>query len=99
MLFALICTDAPNTAETRTTTRPPHVTWLEGLGKTLKFAGPFMTPDGSTPIGSLIVIEAADMAAARALAAQDPYAKAGLFATVDIRAWNWTRNNPDLAKA
>ena len=34
------------------------------------------------------------MDAARAIAAADPYAKAGLFATVDIQPWNWVFNNP-----
>ena len=27
----------------------------------------------------------------------DPYAKAGLFANVEIRPWNWVINNPDAA--
>jgi uncharacterized protein YciI len=26
--------------------------------------------------------------------AADPYAKAGLFANVEIRAWNWVFNKP-----
>jgi uncharacterized protein YciI len=34
------------------------------------------------------------MEAARALAAADPYATAGLFANVEIRQWNWGINNP-----
>ncbi len=34
------------------------------------------------------------MAAARALSAADPYAKAGLFESVEIRPWNWTFNKP-----
>ena len=32
---------------------------------------------------------------AEALAAGDPYAKAGLFASVEIRAFNWTFKNPE----
>ena len=45
--------------------------------------------------GSLLVIEADDIAAARAFAAADPYAKAGLFASVDIRPWKWIFGNPE----
>ena len=45
--------------------------------------------------GSLVVIEAASLEAARAIAAGDPFAKAGLFASVEIRPWRWTMNNPD----
>ena len=48
----------------------------------------------SKPNGTLAVIEAEDRKAAEAIAASDPYAKAGLFANVEIRAWNWVVNNP-----
>jgi uncharacterized protein YciI len=34
-------------------------------------------------------------AEAEALAAGDPYAQAGLFASVDIHGWNWTFNAPE----
>jgi uncharacterized protein len=44
--------------------------------------------------GSLIVIEAVSLDAAREIAAGDPYAKAGLFASVEIRPWVWTLNRP-----
>ncbi len=39
-------------------------------------------------------VEAADRAAAEALAAADPYARAGLFERVEIRPWNWVFNKP-----
>jgi uncharacterized protein YciI len=45
--------------------------------------------------GSLIVVEAASLDAARSIGAGDPFAKAGVFASVDIRPWLWTINNPD----
>jgi uncharacterized protein YciI len=44
--------------------------------------------------GSLIVIEAASLQAAEKIAAGDPFAKAGLFASVEIRPWRWTFNSP-----
>jgi hypothetical protein len=42
--------------------------------------------DGN-PNGSLLVVDVADRAAAEALAAGDPYAEAGLFDSVTIRAF------------
>ncbi len=45
--------------------------------------------------GSLIVIEATSLEASRTVAAGDPFAKAGLFAKVEIRPWLWTMNNPE----
>ncbi|TGV73338.1 hypothetical protein EN788_72185, partial [Mesorhizobium sp. M2D.F.Ca.ET.145.01.1.1] len=59
----------------------------------LAFAGPFLDADGK-PDGSLVMIEAVDMTAAQVLAASDPYAKAGLFESVEIRPWNWVFNKP-----
>jgi uncharacterized protein YciI len=95
MLFAFICTDKLDHLSVRTETRPDHLAYLQGLNSkgALKFAGPFVGDDGK-PIGTLAVIEAEDRKAAEAIAASDPYAKAGLFARVEIRAWNWVVNNP-----
>ena len=95
MLFALICKDKPNHLQVRLDNRPDHVAFLTKLNEvgTLKFAGPFLGDDGK-PVGSLVVIEAEDKNAAASIGADDPYAKAGLFESVKIRAWNWTFNNP-----
>ncbi|RWP40851.1 YciI-like protein [Mesorhizobium sp.] len=95
MLFALICKDKPGSLQVRLDTRPEHVAFLEGLnGETkLAFAGPFLDADGK-PNGSLVVVEAPDLEAAEALSAADPFARAGLFESVEIRQWNWTFNKP-----
>lgn len=94
MLFALLCTDKPGSLDLRMRVRPDHLKYLESLGTSLKTAGPFTTDEGS-PNGSLVIIEAADRAAAKVIAENDPYAKAGLFASVDIRAWKWALKNPE----
>lgn len=95
MLFALICNDKPGHLQVRLDTRPDHVAFLNDLNAkgTLKFAGPFLDGDGK-PNGSLVVIEAADANAAKAIGDADPYAKAGLFISVEVRPWNWVFNNP-----
>ncbi|RUV33508.1 YciI-like protein [Mesorhizobium sp. M7A.F.Ca.MR.148.00.0.0] len=95
MLFAVICKDKPGSLQVRLDTRPEHVAFLEGLNgdKKLAFAGPFLDAEGK-PNGSLVVVEASDLAGAQALSAADPYAKAGLFESVEIRPWNWTFNKP-----
>ena len=48
-------------------------------------SGPFL--DAGAMVGSLVVLNVDDLDAAQAWAAADPYAKAGLFASVDIREW------------
>lgn len=94
MLFALICTDKPGGVELRMKVRPDHLTFLESLGSAVKGAGP-LTDDAGRPTGSLILVEAENRSAIEALAASDPYAKAGLFSSVDIRPWKWVIKNPE----
>ena len=94
MLFTVICKDKADHLNVRMENRPAHLEFLAGLGDKLKAGGPF-TDDDDTPIGSMLVIEAADRAEIEALAAQDPYAKAGLFQSVDITVWKWLLKNPE----
>jgi uncharacterized protein YciI len=96
MLFAVICNDKPGHLDLRMETRPEHLVYLEGLNASgaLALAGPFLDVEGK-PNGSLLVIEAADQEAAQELAGGDPYAKAGLFASVEVRPWNWVFNRPE----
>jgi uncharacterized protein len=96
MLFALICTDKPDSLELRMTVRPDHLAFLESLGEGLKAAGPFVDDDGK-PTGSLVIINADDKASAQEIAAQDPYAIAGLFSSVEIKPWKWLIKNPETA--
>jgi uncharacterized protein YciI len=95
MLYAFICTDKPNSVDLRMKERPGHIAYLNGLGDRLKAAGPF-TDEAGSPIGMLAIIEAKDRAAAEDIAKNDPYAKAGLFASVEIRAWKWGLKNPEV---
>lgn len=85
-LFALLCADKPNSVDLRAVTRPTHLDYLNGLGGAVKVAGPLLGADGQ-PVGSLLIVEADDAAGAKALADADPYAKAGLFASVEVKPW------------
>lgn len=84
MLFAIQCEDHPGALEKRLATRPDHLAWLDGQVGSIVLGGPVLDAEGK-PCGSLLVIEAADQAAAEAFAAADPYALAGLFARTVIR--------------
>jgi len=87
MLLVAVCMDKPGMLDTRLSTRPVHLAWMEGTNGAVKLAGPLLDPAGETPIGSMLIVEAADVSAAKALLANDPYAKAGLFATTDVKPW------------
>ena len=96
MHFAFLCQDKPGALQVRLDTRPDHLAYLTGLnadGK-LAIAGPFLGDDGK-PTGSLVVVKAETIEEARQIAENDPYAKAGLFASVEVKAWNWVFNNPE----
>jgi uncharacterized protein YciI len=84
-MFVLICRDKPGHLEVRKANRDAHLAYLAETG-IVRLAGPLLDDAGGM-IGSMLAIEAADRAAAEAFAAADPYAKAGLFASVEIMAW------------
>ena len=94
MLYAVICTDKPDSVAIRKANRPEHLKSLQSLESKLVFAGPFTEADGETMNGSLIVIEAESLDGAKEIAAGDPFAKIGLFASVEIRPWIWSLNRP-----
>ena len=84
-LFALIGYDGPDRAERRKQVRPAHLASLEDLdaARGIVHGGPLLD-DAGNPIGSLILFEAADLAAAQARAASDPYVTEGVFATYRV---------------
>jgi hypothetical protein len=88
-LFVLVCTDKPNARELRAANRQAHLDYADASGVVF-LGGPFLDAEGNMT-GSLIVLDVPDMAAAESWAAADPYAKAGLFETVTIRAWKKVR--------
>jgi uncharacterized protein YciI len=84
MPFVLLCHDKPGALQTRLDNRAAHLAYLDASGVVM-FAGPFI--EGGNPVGSMVVVDLPDMAAARAFAEADPYARAGLFERVSIREW------------
>lgn len=86
MLYVIEAEDKPGMLEARLANRPEHLAHLEGLGDTLKAAGALLGADGN-PQGSLVVIEAADQAAAEAIAKADPFVRHGVFGTITVRPW------------
>ena len=84
--FAIHCIDKPDSAELRAATRAEHLAYIGKIVDSVLVAGPLLGLDGA-PIGSLLIIDFADRKAAIQFAADDPYALAGLFASVAVTAW------------
>lgn len=86
MLFMIQCFDNEDSLEVRKATRNAHLAYASSAGVRLKFAGPMMaSEEDMTPIGSLIILDAASETAAYLYAENDPYNKAGLFEKVTIK--------------
>ena len=88
-LFVLTCIDKPDSLDLRLATREAHFAYAGSRPGVIKLGGPFLDENGQMA-GSLIIIEAADMAEALDFNAQDPYTLAGLFQSVDVRPWRAT---------
>ncbi len=85
MRVALVCIDKPDHLHIRTANRAAHLDHIASSG-VVEMAGPFLSPEGAMT-GSLVILSVDTLAAAKAWAAADPYARAGLFAQVSIREW------------
>lgn len=90
MLFVLTAIDKDNSLDLRMSVREQHMAFVKETG-VVRLGGPFLDAKGGMA-GSLIIFEAADMEAAKAWNASDPYMKAGLFKSTDIRPWKMTAN-------
>ncbi|HEY8696911.1 MAG TPA: YciI family protein [Rhizomicrobium sp.] len=90
MLFAVIAFDKENSLELRLATRQAHFDYAKQTN-CIKIGGPFLDAKGDMA-GSLIIFDAADIDAAKAWHASDPYVKAGLFAHSEVRPWKPTFN-------
>lgn len=86
MLFMIQCFDIEDGLDLRKATRKEHLAYAASAGARLKFAGPMMaSEEDMTPIGSLILLDAASQTAAQLFTENDPYNKAGLFEKVTIQ--------------
>jgi uncharacterized protein len=105
MYFAVWATDRPGMLDARLRVRDahrarlrnpaPHPVRVVAGGPTLNDAA---AGDGSMN-GSLLVIEAEDIAAVRRFVAEDPYQLAGVYASVEVRPWQWALGRPEAPAA
>ena len=87
MHFVIYCLDKADHAHVRAENRPAHVAFLKANAEKIIAAGPLLNDDGEGMVGSTLIMEFNDLTEAESWAAADPYAKAGLFQSVDIRPW------------
>lgn len=89
-LFVLYALDKPEIGpDIRAKNRADHLEWAKSLGDALRIGGPLFGDDGETMIGSLMVFEFECVDMLKSILKTDPYAKAGLFQSQDIRPYKW----------
>ncbi|WP_320176812.1 YciI family protein [Roseovarius pacificus] len=85
MLIALIARDKPGALQTRLDNRDAHLAYIKETGVVAQ-AGPLLDDSGNMA-GSLVILDVEAMQQAQDWADNDPYAKAGLFGTVELIEW------------
>jgi hypothetical protein len=91
MLYAVYALDNANAGARRQAVHAEHVAHLKTAkdqGVTIVVGGPLMADDGETSIGSLMVLEVADRAAAEKFNNADPFYKNGIWAKVEIKRFD-----------
>jgi len=87
-LFTIYAIDRADALEARLAARPAHLEHVRA-NPGVKLGGPFLNESGD-PVGSMILLEAEDMAAVQAFCDADPYVKAGVFERVEVRPFRVT---------
>ena len=97
MHFILYCTDKPDSLDLRLANRQAHLDYVKN-STCVRIGGPILGNDNESMAGSVLVLELDTLAQAKAWSDADPYTKAGLFGSIDIRPFRWTVGNPALVK-
>lgn len=87
MIYIFHLIDKPGSGELRLRIRPEHKAYLAAVADRIAFAGPLMAEDGQAMIGSLLAIDFDTRAAALAWLAQEPFTRAGVYATSSVHAF------------
>jgi uncharacterized protein len=92
MFYAIISRDVENSLEKRLAARPAHLARLQTLREAgrLLLAGPHPAIDAEDPgpagfSGSLIIAEFSSLQQALDWAEADPYARAGVYAQIEVK--------------
>ncbi|GHU04482.1 hypothetical protein FACS1894205_2780 [Alphaproteobacteria bacterium] len=87
MLFAILCTDKPNSLDLRLATRSAHLEYLKQHEDIFVIVGPTLADDGVSMNGSCQIVDVPDRARLDEYLANDPYSRAGLFEKIEIRGF------------
>lgn len=84
MQYAVICIDKENSENLRLENRTGHIAHLKTVKDNMLLAGPFLNEAGRM-CGSLLVFNDLSQEEINNWLEQDPYSKAGLFQSVEVK--------------
>lgn len=87
MIYVFRLLDKPDSGVLRQRVRPEHKAYLGAVADRIAFAGPLTHDDGVTMLGSLLAVDFASREAAQAWLAEEPFTRAGLYASTEIHAF------------
>jgi uncharacterized protein YciI len=90
MFFLVTAHDRESALDRRIALRDSHVAYWQAQGSIVAAAGALLSGDGddAQPTGSMIVIEANDLATVTAILARDPFTVHGVFSeNIEVRRW------------
>jgi uncharacterized protein len=90
MLYVVWASDAPGMGDERERVREAHRARLRSpapYAVLVLEAGATLDAESDGMNGTLLVVQAEDIAAVRAFVEGDPYVAAGVYASVEIRPW------------
>jgi len=97
MLYIIYQEDKEGGEAIRAATRESHLAYLERHRDILVLGGALLADDGVKRLGSCLIVNLPDRAAAEAFSADEPFRKAGLFKSVKITRMRRGQWNPAAA--
>jgi len=97
MLYIIYQEDKEGGETIRAATKETHLAYLERHRDILVLGGALLADDGVKRLGSCLIVNVPDRAAAEAFSAEEPFRKAGLFKSVKITRMRRGQWNPAAA--
>jgi uncharacterized protein YciI len=99
MLWVIFQIDKPDGVAIRAATKDAHLAYLDAHAAILVLGGALLADAGPTRLGSCLIINVPDRAAADRFPENEPFRKAGLFESVTICRMRRGQWNPSAAPA
>jgi uncharacterized protein len=87
MIYAFVLLDKANASELRQKLRAEHSAYISQVADRIAFAGALVGDDGDTRVGSLLAIDFPNRESATEWLRHEPFARGGLYASVQIQAF------------